>query len=89
MLISLCANELVCSSECQRFCKNGSDSSLESLIVTPVKSFCGKGDSSRVTIFFNVTRVESEPPKIATRVESLTRVTLSPLYSDVHGVSGS
>jgi len=34
-------------------------------------------DLSRVTIFLNVTRVESESPKIVTRVESLTRVTLS------------
>ena len=34
-------------------------------------------DSSRVTIFLNVTRIESESPKIVTRVESLTRVTLS------------
>jgi len=34
-------------------------------------------ESSRVTIFLNVTRVESESPKFVTRVESLTRVTLS------------
>jgi len=31
-----------------RFCKNDSDSSLESLIVTRVESFCEKRDSSRV-----------------------------------------
>jgi len=34
-------------------------------------------ESSRVTIFLTVTRVESESLKIVTRVESLTRVTLS------------
>jgi len=45
--------------------------------VTRVESFCEKRDSSRVTIFLNVTRVESESPKIAIRVESLTRVMLS------------
>ena len=40
--------------------------------------FC-KNDSdwSRVTIFLNVTRFESESPKILTRVELLTWVTLS------------
>jgi len=32
---------------------------------------------TRVTIFLNMTRVESESPKIVTRVESLIRVTLS------------
>jgi len=67
----------VCSSGTQRFCKNDSDSSLESLTVTRVESFCGKYDSCRVTILFNVTQVESESPKIVTRVELLTRVTLS------------
>ena len=36
-----------------------------------------KRDSIRVTIFLNLTRVESELPKIMTRVESMTRVTLS------------
>ena len=35
-----------------------------------VESFYEKRDSSRVTIFLNVTRVESELPKIMTRVES-------------------
>jgi len=34
-------------------------------------------ESSRVTILLNVTRVESESSKIVTRVESLTRITLS------------
>jgi len=53
----------VCPSGTQRFCENDSDSSLESLSVTRVESFCEKRDSSRVTIFFNVTRVESESPK--------------------------
>jgi len=67
----------VCQSEALRFCKNNSDSSLESLIATRVESFCEKRDSSRVTIFLKVTRVESGSPKIVTRVESLTRVTLS------------
>ena len=33
--------------------------------------------SNRVTIVLSVTRIESETPKIVTRVESLTRVTLS------------
>ena len=47
----------VCPSETQRFCKNDSGSSLESLTVTRVESFCEKRDSSRVTIFLNVTRV--------------------------------
>jgi len=41
---------------------------LESLIVTRVESFCEKRDSSRVTIFLNVTRVASELPKIVTRI---------------------
>jgi len=67
----------VCQSQALRFCKNDSVSSLDSLIVTRVESFCEKRDSSRVTIFLNVTRVESESLKIVTRVESLTRVTLS------------
>ena len=42
-----------------RFCKNGSNSSLESMTVTRVKSFCEKRDSSRVTIFS--TWLESSP----------------------------
>ena len=45
--------------------------------MTRVESFCEKRDSSRVTIFLNVTRIEFESPKIVNRVESLTRVTLS------------
>jgi len=51
--------------------------SLESLIVTPVESFWEKRDSSRVAIVLIVTWVEFESPKIVTRVEWLTRVTLS------------
>jgi len=47
------------------------------MTLTRVESFCEKRDSSRVTIFLNVTRVESESQHIVTRVESLTRVTLS------------
>ena len=58
----------VCPSGTLRFCKNDSDSNLESLTVTRVESFCEKRDSSRVTIFLNVTRVESESLKIVTRV---------------------
>jgi len=54
-----------------------SDSSLASLIVTRVESFCEKCDWSRVTIVLNVTGVESKSPKIVTRLMSLTRVTLS------------
>jgi len=46
-----------------------------------VESFCEKCDSSRVTIFLNVTRVESKSPQIVTRVESLTRVTLPLILS--------
>jgi len=38
----------VCLSGTQRFCKNDSDSSLESLTVIRVESFCEKRDSSRV-----------------------------------------
>jgi len=53
------------------FCKNDSESNLESLTVTRVESFCENCESSRVTIFFNVTRVESESPKIVTQVESI------------------
>jgi len=45
--------------------------------VTRAVSFCEKRDSSRVTIFLNVTRVESKSPKIVTRDKSLTWVTLS------------
>jgi len=64
-------------SHTQTVFKNDSDSSLGSLIVTRVESFCESRDSSRVTIFLNVTGVESESPKIVTRVELLSRVTLS------------
>jgi len=39
-----------CPSEAQRFCKNDSDLSLETLIVTRVESFCEKRDSSRVRV---------------------------------------
>ena len=46
-----------------------------------VEWFCEKRESNRVTIFLNVTRVESESSKIVTRVESLTRVTLSPVIA--------
>jgi len=82
VLISLCANEVVFASGTQRFCKNDPDSSLKSLAVTRVDlshsvKNVTRNESSRVTIFLNVTRVESESPKIVTRVESLTRVTLS------------
>jgi len=49
--------------------------------MTRVESFCEKHDSSRATIFLNVIRIESESPKIVTtRVESLTRVTLSLVF---------
>jgi len=47
------------------------DSSHDSLIVTRLESFCEKHDSIRVTVFLNVTLVESESPKIVTRSESL------------------
>jgi len=58
MLISFCANEVgIVHQQLKRFCKNESDSSLESLTVTRVESFCEKRDPSRVTIFLNVTRV--------------------------------
>jgi len=40
----------VCPSGTQRFCKNDSDPSLESLTLTGVESFCEKRDSSRVTV---------------------------------------
>jgi len=40
------------------------------MTLTRVESFCEKRDSSRVTIFLVVTQVESESPKIVTRVES-------------------
>jgi len=49
----------VCRSEALRFCKNDSDSSLESLIVTRVESFCEKRDSSRI-----------ESPSFSTWLES-------------------
>ena len=49
----------VCPSGTQRICKNDSDWSLESLTVTRVESFCEKRDSNRVTVFLNVTRIES------------------------------
>ena len=42
----------VCPSGTQRFCTNGSDSSLKSLSVTRVESFCEKWDSSRVELPF-------------------------------------
>jgi len=73
MLISLRANELGRSS---KICKHDSDPILDPLIVTRVESFCEKRDSSRVTIFLNVTRVESKSPKIVTRVQSLTKLSL-------------
>jgi len=59
----------LCPSEAERFCKNDSDLSFESLSVTRVEPFCEKCDLSRVTIVVNVTRVESEPPKVVTRAE--------------------
>jgi len=51
----------VCQYDVWRFCKNNSDSSLESFIVTRVELIGKKRDSSRVitTSFLNVTRVES------------------------------
>jgi len=49
----------VCRSEPLRFCKNDSESSLESLIVTRVESFCEKHDSRRV-----------ESPSFSTWLES-------------------
>jgi len=61
----------------QRFCKNDSDSSLESLTVTRLILRKTWLQSSQVTVFLNLTRVESESPKIVTWVESMTRVTLS------------
>ena len=63
----------VCLSEAQRFCKNGSVSSYWLWL----ESRHSVKNVTRVTIFLNVTRIESESPKITTRVESLTRVTLS------------
>jgi len=72
MLISLCANSCVCPSGAQRFCKNDSDSNLESLTVTRVILWKTWLESCRVTIFLNVTRVVSESPKYVTRVESFT-----------------
>ena len=77
----------VCLSGAKRFCKNDSDSNLESLTATRVESSHSVENmtrSSRVTIFLNVTRVESESPKIVTRVESLTLVTLSLPGTIVH-----
>jgi len=58
----------VCPSKAQRYSTNDTDTSLESLIVTRIESFCEKRRSSRVTIFLNMTRVEIESPKILTRV---------------------
>jgi len=69
------------------FAKNDSDSNLESLTATRVESSHSVENttrSSQVTIFLNVTRVESESPKIVTRVESLTLVTLSLPGTIVH-----
>jgi len=75
MIISLYANKLVCQSEALRFCKNDSDSSLESLIVTRVEPFCEKRDSNRVeSPSFSTWLESSQSPKIVTRVEWLTRV---------------
>jgi len=63
----VCANvDRHCQSDLWRFCRNDSDSSLESSIVIRVESCGKKSDFSRL-----------ESPKIVTRVESLTRVTLS------------
>ena len=70
-----------------RDCRKDSDSSLESLTATRVESSHSVENvtrSSRVTIFLNVTWVESESPKIVTRVESLTLVTLSLPGTIVH-----
>jgi len=72
----LCAQtNWVYPSEAQRFCKNDSDSSIESLTVARVESFCEKCDSSRVNIFLKVTRVAAESPKIVTRVQHCAAVT--------------
>ena len=59
MLFLCVQTNLVCPWGTHRFCKNGSNSSLESMTVTRVKSFCEKRDSSRVTIFS--TWLESSP----------------------------
>ena len=53
-------------SDVWRFCKNDSDTSLQLFFVTRVESFGKNRDSIRV-----------ESRKVVTRVESLTRVTLS------------
>jgi len=45
----------------QRFCKNDSDSSFESLSVTRVESFCEKRNSSRIESPFYSAWLESSP----------------------------
>jgi len=74
LLISLRANEPGLPIRNSEILQNDSDSSVES------SHSVKKRASSRVTIFLNVTRVESESPKIVTRVDSLTRVTLSLMF---------
>ena len=60
----------VCPSGAQRCCKNESDSSLESLTVTRVESFCEKRDSSCIESPFFSTWLESSPSHQQSWLES-------------------
>jgi len=54
----------VCLSGTQRFCKNDSDASLDSLTVTRVESFCEERYSNRVKWKFFSSWLEPKSPKI-------------------------
>jgi len=71
----------VCPSGSQRFCKNDTDSSLESLIVTRVDSSHSVKNVTRVELSSNFfqhdsCRVRVTKNRDSSRVQSLTRVTL-------------
>ena len=75
----------VCPSGTQRYCENDSDSSLESLTVTRVESFCEKRDSSRVTIFLNSSRVnDSSHAVTGTASACLTTAELRHIHYNIY-----
>jgi len=70
----------VCPSGNLRFCKTDSDANLESLTVTRVPSTHSVKNVTRVVLSYLISQRDSSRvrvTKIVTRVESLTRVTLS------------
>ena len=62
----------ICLSEAQRFCKNDSDSSLESLVVIRVESFCEKRASSHQFSQRDLSRVRVTKNRDSSRVIDLS-----------------